>query len=77
MMVFLILKTSSKHIRKSFLNNRPIIGILTLPSEYLEFPNNTYSYMAASYVKFIESAGARVVPIPYEADPLFLEKVFK
>ena len=28
-------------------------------------PNSGYSYIAASYVKWIESAGGRVVPIPY------------
>ena len=26
-------------------------------------PNNTISYIAASYVKYVEGAGARVVPI--------------
>jgi len=31
-------------------------------------PGN-YSYFPASYVKFIEAAGARVVPIPYDASP--------
>ena len=30
--------------------------------------NHTHSYIAASYVKFIESAGGRVVPILYPQD---------
>ena len=38
-------------------NNRPIIGILS--QEY--FPSPSHSYIAASYVKYLESAGARVV----------------
>lgn len=67
-------------------NDRPIIGILTLPNEHqsevrprccscsfprpsvqaflpalLQFPGA--SYFPASYVKWIESAGARVAPI--------------
>ncbi|XP_050300894.1 gamma-glutamyl hydrolase-like [Anthonomus grandis grandis] len=47
-------------------NDVPIIGVLSqetyIVSSY--FPNKTYdSYIAASYVKFLESAGARVVPI--------------
>lgn len=45
------------------LNHRPVIGILAqenLPED--PSPHGT-SYIAASYVKFIESAGARVVPI--------------
>lgn len=47
-------------------NERPVIGVLSqetyIVSSY--FPNETYdSYIAASYVKFLESAGARVLPI--------------
>ena len=68
LLVLLTLKSLSKHIRNNLRNNRPIIGIMTLPSEYVEFPNDTYSYIAASYVKFVESSGARVIPIPYEAN---------
>jgi hypothetical protein len=71
-----LISVHARNIRINERNDRPIIGIMTLPSEYVEFPNDTYSYMAASYVKFVESAGARVLPIPYEADPSFLERVF-
>ncbi|XP_059469922.1 gamma-glutamyl hydrolase-like [Neocloeon triangulifer] len=48
-------------------NNRPIIGVLSqelsrsLENEWGEL--NYTSFIAASYVKFLESAGARVVPI--------------
>lgn len=45
------------------LNDRPIIGILSQPGD--PAPNGM-SYIAASYVKWIESAGARVVPIFYD-----------
>lgn len=45
-------------------NNRPVIGILTLPSTSHAGMN---SYFPASYVKWVESAGARVVPIFYDA----------
>lgn len=38
------------------LNNRPIVGVL-LQEQY----GNTHQYVAASYVKFLEMAGARVV----------------
>lgn len=47
------------------LNDDPIIGILALDkSYYLEgkFPGHE-SYIAASYVKFVEGGGARVVPV--------------
>jgi len=46
-------------------NERPIIGILSLEltrKMAAAFPDKQ-SYIAASYVKYIESAGARVVPI--------------
>eukprot|EP00929_Paragymnodinium_shiwhaense_P010483 TRINITY_DN115186_c0_g1_i1.p1 TRINITY_DN115186_c0_g1~~TRINITY_DN115186_c0_g1_i1.p1 ORF type:complete len:377 (-),score=47.56 TRINITY_DN115186_c0_g1_i1:399-1472(-) len=51
--------------------DRPIIGILTQPlgTEGKLLKNITLhnkTYIAASYVKFIEAAGARVVPIPFE-----------
>ncbi len=42
-------------------NNWPIVGIVTQPSEY-GWPNQDQSYIAASYVKFVEASGARVVP---------------
>ncbi|XP_078136573.1 gamma-glutamyl hydrolase isoform X2 [Sander vitreus] len=42
-------------------NDRPIIGVLA-QEVYSPKPNQT-AYIAASYVKFLESAGARVVPV--------------
>jgi len=46
----------------SAVNDRPIIGIVTEEVNTTFAPNGT-SYMMASYVKFLESSGARVVPI--------------
>ena len=43
-------------IQQKQLNNRPIFGVLLQESF-----NNKSQYIAASYVKFLESAGARVV----------------
>ena len=43
-------------------NLRPVIGIVSEPSDR---PGNS-SYIAASYVKWIESAGGRVVPLRYD-----------
>ncbi|CAD8105104.1 unnamed protein product [Paramecium primaurelia] len=61
------------------INNNVVIGIFTQPSDpdYIDYPSSQYSYLAASYVKFVEMAGARVVPIPYEADNTILEKYFQ
>ena len=59
----------------SALNGRPIIGILTQPSSSTlsQFGN---SYIAASYVKYAESGGARVVPIHYNSTQAELQDVF-
>jgi len=55
--------------RASTLNLRPIIGILTQPTVPVltSALNNGSSFITASYVKWVESGGARVVPIPYNA----------
>ena len=47
-------------------NNAPIIGVLAQEISYhlnSKFPGEFKSMIAASYVKFIEGGGARVVPI--------------
>jgi gamma-glutamyl hydrolase len=45
----------------------PIIGILTLPNDSPPPFNNASSAFPASYVKWVESGGGRVVPLPYDA----------
>lgn len=47
----------------TFPNTRPIIGLLTSPSE---FPDIYSAQLPTAYVKWIESAGARVVVIHHE-----------
>ncbi|KAG6387286.1 hypothetical protein SASPL_152473 [Salvia splendens] len=50
------------------LNSRPVIGILTHPGDGASGRLNNspnVSYIAASYSKFVESAGARVIPLIY------------
>ncbi|KAM9332179.1 gamma-glutamyl hydrolase-like [Pholidichthys leucotaenia] len=48
-------------------NDNPIIGVLA-QEVYSPVPNQT-AYIAASYVKFLESAGARVVPVMINQTP--------
>ncbi|PSN39422.1 hypothetical protein C0J52_12361 [Blattella germanica] len=50
------------------LNNRPIIGVLAQ-----EF--RSWSYIAASYVKFVEGSGARVVPIMINQSRSYYEDI--
>jgi len=45
-------------------NFQPVIGVVTEPTST---HGNSTSYIAASYVKWIESAGGRVVPLRYDA----------
>lgn len=49
----------------------PVIGIMTQTGG----PQNT-TYIAASYVKFLEAAGARVIPIPFDAPLAVLTELF-
>ncbi|XP_075506480.1 gamma-glutamyl hydrolase 2-like isoform X1 [Primulina tabacum] len=61
------------------LNYRPVIGILSHPGDgasgRLNEASNA-SYIAASYVKFVESAGARVIPLIYnEPKDILYEKL--
>jgi gamma-glutamyl hydrolase len=46
------------------LNNRPIVGILTQAGlDEDKFVPKDGTYIASSYIKFVESGGARVVPV--------------
>uniref|UniRef100_A0A8C4RX03 folate gamma-glutamyl hydrolase n=1 Tax=Erpetoichthys calabaricus TaxID=27687 RepID=A0A8C4RX03_ERPCA len=58
-------------------NDRPIIGILAQETSVPSHQALGKSYIAASYVKFLESAGARVVPIRINLPEIEYEKLFK
>lgn len=49
-------------------NLRPVIGILTQPTKYVSAEGGKQSYIAASYVKQLEMAGAQVIPLLYDYD---------
>ncbi|XP_022901962.1 gamma-glutamyl hydrolase-like [Onthophagus taurus] len=56
----------------------PIIGVLSQGIYYNQKLDPKYhSYIAASYVKYLESAGARVVPVFIEKPLSYYEKVIK
>eukprot|EP00746_Dinoflagellata_sp_MGD_P166883 gnl/MRDRNA2_/MRDRNA2_97087_c0_seq1.p1 gnl/MRDRNA2_/MRDRNA2_97087_c0~~gnl/MRDRNA2_/MRDRNA2_97087_c0_seq1.p1 ORF type:complete len:331 (+),score=52.57 gnl/MRDRNA2_/MRDRNA2_97087_c0_seq1:43-1035(+) len=44
----------------------PVIGVLSQPPLEPSFGNQNNSYILASYVKWLESAGARVIPIEFD-----------
>ena len=58
------------------LNDRPIIGVLA--QRFVKpFPiKNVTSFISASYVKFLEAAGARVVPVGVDLSENEVEKLF-
>lgn len=59
------------------MNDRPIVGVFAYPSEFEgTFPSSDYSYIAASYVKWIEQSGARAMPIPFDLSDEDLKSVF-
>jgi gamma-glutamyl hydrolase len=49
---------------QAVLNSAPVVGILTLPN-FEGVEPQMRSYFPASYVKFVESGGAMVVPVPF------------
>ena len=58
------------------LNDRPIIAILAQDVWNNDVSKPRRSYIAASYVKFIEASGARVVPIPSHLSQDKVEEIF-
>uniref|UniRef100_A0A674B4W2 folate gamma-glutamyl hydrolase n=1 Tax=Salmo trutta TaxID=8032 RepID=A0A674B4W2_SALTR len=58
-------------------NNRPIIGILTQEVEDDVMKPFGKTYIPASYVKYIESAGSRVLPIRLTQSTDEYENIFK
>jgi len=56
-------------------NLRPVIGIMTQPIG-AKSPYGS-SYLAASYVKYLEGAGAQVVPVRYDAPVSNLTALFQ
>ncbi|KAK2859715.1 hypothetical protein Q5P01_004335 [Channa striata] len=59
--LFVFLSCLPPHSSALRRNDKPIIGVLA-QDVFSPKPNKT-AYVAASYVKFLESAGARVVPV--------------
>ena len=59
------------------INDRPIIGILAQECQpYFSEELCSTSYIAASYVKYIESAGARVVPVLINQPGEYYQTIF-
>lgn len=44
-------------------------------STYSKYPRDEYSFIPASYVKYLEMAGSRVVPIYYDAPEEYYDEL--
>ena len=70
---------SSLSINNSWRNERPIIGVLAQDIDSISSAmkgRNYNSYISASYVKFLESGGARVVPILIDQPDEYYQMIF-
>lgn len=65
----------STNLATDAINSRPIIGIVSLANS--DHPDETGSIIPASYVKWLEQAGARVAVIPFNAPPAETDRLFK
>jgi gamma-glutamyl hydrolase len=79
MQTWILLATVASALAADAINNRPIVGILTQPlnTEIGNSSKTNITYIAASYVKFVESAGARVVPIHFDASESEIKTLLK
>jgi len=60
-----------------YVNNQPIIGILSTPSDYPDVRRAPeWSYFQSFYVELLETSGAQVVPIPFDLPPENLTDIF-
>lgn len=53
--------------------DRPVVGIFSYPHRHRGKLDETY--IAASYVKWLESAGARSIPIPWDASNELVDEI--
>jgi hypothetical protein len=68
-----IIGRESIKIGNKYKNTKPLIGIMTQPCTTC--PGK--SYIAAGFVKWIEAAGARAVPVRFYATDQELARLFK
>ena len=64
-------------IQREIQTYRPIIGLLAQSSFNMSFQSRCKTYIAGSYVKFLESSGARVVPIFNNLTEAETKKIFE
>lgn len=63
---FLALLGTVTIVQVAGLNMKPVIGILSFPSQFEQYDSTKWNYISLSAVKFIEAGGARVVPVQWD-----------
>ena len=66
--VLVLLLSIARTAAAAVLNNAPVIGVLAEPTTtaFAKLTQYGTSFLPSSYVKWLESAGARVVPLPFD-----------
>ena len=81
LLVFIILSCNGNdHMsseKRMILTDRPVIGVMAQSTFNMSFEHLGKTYIPASYIKFLESAGARVVPVFNNLTELQTKKLFK
>ncbi|XP_037073332.1 gamma-glutamyl hydrolase-like [Pollicipes pollicipes] len=81
MLVALCVVALAAALRPAATHDRPVIGVLaqeTTPDLDALFPEYNYSsYITASYVKFVEAAGARAAPVFIRQPAAYYERMFR
>ncbi len=54
-------------------SKRPVVGVFLIPSLEEGYDSKEWSYIGGSYIKYLENAGAIVVPIKYDYDTKTLD----
>jgi len=74
-MVLLLQLLAAAAAAAAALNDRPVIGVLAQPAD-AEFGGPAASYIVASYIKWVEAAGARAAPILWNSTRAELSAAF-
>ena len=76
------INTEQPDAEETSVNERPIVAVLSMDidseDDLIQYESQNYtSYIAASYVKYMEMAGARAVPVLLNQPDEYYVRVFK
>lgn len=71
-LLLFLLRASPLHAEFS----APVVGVFSQPRQHSNNSSTPEYYIAASYIKWLEAAGAQSIVIPYDAKPALLDELF-